>query len=142
MDGGERLEANDRRAEGQGGRDNTIKEMEDEIQRSSAEEQTAHNNLLLPPPHACSNEGGGIMLGGGSLSDCSACNRKLKSLAVFYLLTLSLTSFLLLPSSLLPIFPFTKTDRTSDACESKDERPARELGGIECFFFPECEVNE
>lgn len=117
------------------GRHNTIKEMEDETQRSSAEEQTVHNNLLLPPD-ACSNEGGGIMLGGRSLSDCSACNRKLKSLAVFYLLTLSLTSFLLLPSSLLLVFPFTETDRTSDACESKDERPARELGGIECFFFP------
>lgn len=45
----------------------------------------------------------------------------------------SLTSFLHLCSSLLPVFfLFSETDRTRDACESKDERPAWE--GYECVW--------
>lgn len=53
------------------------------------------------------------------------------------LLTPSLTSFLCLPPSLpLAFFLFSKTDRTRDACESKDERPVREV------YVRVCEVNE
>lgn len=67
MDRGERLGAKDRKAvrrrwEGV----NTIREMEDEIQRSSAEEQTVCNLLLSHPPFACSKEGQGIIMWGGA----------------------------------------------------------------------------
>lgn len=71
--------------------------------------------------------------------DGFTCNRKLIPCCPLppsllpALFTPSLTSFLHLCSSLLPVFfLFSETDRTRDACESKDERPAWE--GYECVW--------
>lgn len=133
MDRGERLQANVSRAKQQGEEMIQLKRLkiEDKYRGSNAEREgeifaTCYFFLLQ-------NQLEGRRGGAGYR------NGKLKSLAVFYLssflpalLASSLTSFLHLCSSLLPVsFLFSETDRTRDACESKDERPVWE--GYECM---------